>query len=316
MRAGSALRPRIPRSVLLLLLLAFLPAGVSGATLLLYPPDRTLSPESRLPVFAAPGGKGAPLSVSVNGRPAGRLQGDPFPKGEVSLAPGLNRIRVGRKEILVYCRPGSREETFLLRTGKGKSPLVFRAYRLHPALEDGCEGCHLFEGGILRAKDQKEACTACHDDFEKGKEGEKRYIHEPVAAGECTACHDPHFSPFPNLGKGGKGCMECHDPFPASGSVHRPVKDGGCTDCHDPHAGVAPKQLVREGNLLCTGCHETVHSHHRGPAVERSMTRLPRDVPRDGVRLSCLACHAPHQSVEKQLLRGSGEALCRTCHPR
>jgi predicted CXXCH cytochrome family protein len=315
-RKSPAWLPRKRFPVVLLLALGVVPVRASAAAVILFPPDRTLSSEAKIKVFAFQGGTGAPLSVSVNDRPSGKLKGSAFQSGEIRLAPGLNRIRAGGKTIRVYYREGARQENFLFRGERGKTPLVFRPYRLHPALEEGCEGCHLLEDGKWKPRDQKEACYACHPDFGNEAEGKRRYLHEPVAGGECTACHEPHFSALPRLGKSKKGCLECHGPFPSRGSVHRPVKNGRCTDCHDPHAGVAPKQLVREGNGLCTGCHDHVHAHHRGAAVSGSMTRLPPGVPKDGQRLSCLACHAPHQSVQGQLLRESREALCLTCHPR
>jgi predicted CXXCH cytochrome family protein len=300
-----------------LLLLAWLsdPAGAADTTVLLFPPDLTLSSEATIQVFALRKGQGGPLPVSVNGKPMGRLEGNAFQRGEVRLSPGINRIKAGSKAVRVYHLPGAAASRFSPSKGKGAAPLVFRSYSLHPALNDGCEGCHLLTNGKLQAKDQKEACYACHGDFGRTAHGEKRYLHEPVAGGECTACHAPHFSALPKLQKDPKGCAACHEPYPLRGSVHRPVRDGRCADCHDPHAGPAPKQLVRAGNGLCLGCHRDSHPHHRGIAEAGPMTVLSADVPRDGRSLSCLACHLPHQSEQERLLPILRDDLCRRCHP-
>ncbi|MCL5884641.1 MAG: cytochrome c3 family protein [Deltaproteobacteria bacterium] len=292
------------------------PACAADTSILLFPPDLTLSSEASIQVFAFQKGKDAPLPVSVNGKPMGTLEGKAFQRGDVRLSPGVNRIKAGPRAARVYFLPGATANRFSLPGGKGNPPLVFRSVRLHPALNDGCDGCHLLKNGKLQEKDQKEACYACHDDFEKTSEGEPRYLHEPVAKGECTSCHDPHRSTLPKLQKDAKGCLACHDPYPMRGSVHRPVRSGQCAACHDPHAGAAPKQLVRGGNGLCIGCHPRSHSHHRGEATGGPMTSLPPDTPRDGRSLSCLACHLPHQSPHERLLANPPEELCRRCHPR
>ncbi|HEY6072267.1 MAG TPA: cytochrome c3 family protein [Anaerolineales bacterium] len=305
------------RWVLILLLLAWVsdPACAADTTVLLFPPDLTLSSEETIRVFALRKGKEGALPVFVNGKPMGRLEGKAFQRGEVRLSPGFNRIKAGSRAVRVYYLPGTAASRFSPSKGKGAPPLVFRSYSLHPALNDGCDGCHLLTNGKLQVKDQKEACYACHSDFEKTAQGEKRYLHEPVAGGECTACHAPHYSARPKLGKDAGGCVACHEPYPLRGSVHRPVRDGRCAACHDPHAGAAPKLLVRAGNDLCIGCHRDSHLHHRGFAAAGPMTVLSADVPMDGRSLSCLACHLPHQSEQERLLPFRRDELCRKCHP-
>ena len=300
-----------------LLLLAWSggPALAADRPILLFPPDLTLSPEAKITVFVFRRENGPAIRLFVNGKQGAPLAGTSFFQGEASLRPGRNVIKAGPKEVRVYYLEGPRRESFTAKAGKGKAPLIFRSYRLHPALEEGCDGCHRLKEGKLEVKEQKEACYACHDDFGKTAGGEQRHLHEPVANGECTSCHDPHYSTLPKLQKDPKGCLACHELFPSRGSVHRPVRRGRCTDCHDPHAGVAPKQLVRAGNALCTGCHDDFHAHHRGEAVPGPMTVLSPDVPRDGRTLSCLACHAPHQSLGERLLLAAGKELCRRCHP-
>lgn len=291
-------------------------AWAAETAILLYPPDLTLSSEATIQVHALWKGNDGPLPVLVNGKPIGTLEGKTFRKGEGHLSPGLNRIKIGSKSVRVYYLPGTAAKRFVSSKGKSAPQLVFRSYSLHPALNDGCDGCHLLANGKLQVIDQKEACYACHGNFEKAAGREKRYLHEPVAGGECTACHAPHFSALPKLMKDAKGCGACHEPYPQQGTVHRPVRDGRCVACHDPHAGAMPKLLVRAGNDLCLECHRDSHPHHRGTATPGPMTVLSPDVPMDGRTLSCLACHLPHRSDRERLFSVRRDELCRKCHPR
>jgi len=302
---------------LLFAVLLVLPARAAqgpSALEVLYPPDLTLSVEPKVKVFAFRGSKGEPVIPVVNGKAAAPLDGEMFLKGEVSLFTGLNLLQIGGKDLRVFVLPNAIMNSFRFPSGKEGQDLVFQAYRLHPALDDGCDGCHTLEGGTLKAKDQKEACYACHNDFAKAEGGKKVFVHAPVAAGECTACHDPHFATLPKLQKIVKGCLECHDPFPATGTVHAPVGAGECVACHSPHAGAARKQLVRPGNALCLGCHIEPHARHRSFVVLGALTRVPDDFPTEAGELACIGCHAPHQSPDALLFTKPQAELCKICH--
>ena len=281
---------------------------------LLHPPDLTFTNDPKVKVFAFRPQGGPPVVPVVNGKAAAPLDGEMFPKGEVSLLPGMNLLQVGETTVRVFVLPGAAMETFRFPSGTQGRDLVFQAYRLHPALDDGCDGCHTVEGGKIQAKDQKEACASCHDDFTKASGGKKPFVHAPVASGECTACHDPHFATRPKLQKLEKDCFECHDPFPAAGTVHAPVAAAACVSCHSPHAGPAPGQLVRPGNALCLGCHKAPHDRHRSSTVLGMLTRVPEEFPKEAGELSCTGCHVPHQSQNGGLFRKPREELCRTCH--
>jgi predicted CXXCH cytochrome family protein len=184
----------LPLSLLAMLLAgAFSGAQAASVPVVLYPPDLTLSSQPVIPLHAVREEGKAPIRVTVNGKPIGTMIGASVQKGEAPLVPGLNRLNIGGKPVRVYYRAGSPGGQLAIKGGKGKPPMVFRSYYLHPAMEEGCGNCHVDEGGKLRRKDQKTACYGCHDDFGKGgKPG--IFLHAPVAAGECTSCHDPHFS--------------------------------------------------------------------------------------------------------------------------
>jgi predicted CXXCH cytochrome family protein len=307
--------PRRAGFALLLALALVLPVRAADGPVLLYPPDLLLSAEEKVKLFAWNPGKGGVDNILLNGVSSNPWEGEGFLKAEAALVPGLNVLQAFGGTFRLFVLPGAKLEQFRLATGQGgEESLLFQAYRLHPALDDGCEGCHAVEGGKLKAKDQKEACYACHNDFSKAEDGKKVFLHDPVAKGECTGCHDPHFSARPKLRKLEKGCLECHDPFPAKGTVHQPVANNDCVSCHSPHAGPAPKQLVRPGNALCLGCHDTVHERHRTTEVRGKMTEVPEDFPREKGWLACLGCHLPHQSAERKLFRMNQQDLCKACH--
>ncbi len=305
------------KRVLMALLFLFFAVPVRGAgdLAVLYPRDLTLTADEKIRIYAFQPGGGVPTYVKLNGKVVGKLEGAEFRKGEVPLAEGLDLLEVGGKLIRVFRMSGTKLAQLPVPAGEGSAPVVFQAVAVHAALDEGCEGCHTVEGVKLAAKEQKAACYACHTDFGAAEEGKQKFLHAPVAAGECTGCHDPHFSERPKLQKLEKGCFECHDRFPSDGVVHPPVAEGNCKGCHSPHVGPAPKMLLAAGNALCIGCHENPHGQHRSAAVKGKNTLVPDDFPRDKEDLACLGCHMPHQSPERRLFRVNQGALCRTCHP-
>ncbi|MDF1535524.1 MAG: cytochrome c3 family protein [bacterium] len=131
---------------------------------------------------------------------------------------------------------------------------------------------------------------------------EDRYVHEPVATGECTVCHGMHFpeapgqlaQPVPLL------CFECHD-NPASGKpyLHSPAGEGQCMACHYPHSSSRPGLTKRSTVPLCTGCHKKKEGGRHGEAVFEG---------------DCTRCHDPHASGVKYLLKGVAKGDCVTCH--
>jgi len=299
--------------VALLLVAAAIPARGAGDLVVLYPRDLTLVGEGTVKMFAYQEGGGLPTHVKVNGKVVARLEGEIFRKGEIPLTGGMNVVEAGGRTIRVYSLASGKMNQLRL-SAEGQAAVVFQRYSLHPALDEGCEGCHVLEGAKLGTKGQKEACYACHTDFGAAEEGKVKYLHAPVAAGECTGCHDPHLAPRPKLQKLEKGCLECHDAPPNTGTVHYPVRNRDCIACHGPHVGPAPKQLVSPRNELCIGCNKEYHSQHRTAQVKGKLTQIPDDFPRDKGSLACLGCHTHHQSAERRLFRLPQGRLCQMCH--
>lgn len=81
----------------------------------------------------------------------------------------------------------------------------------------------------------------CHTSMGKGK-----FVHGPVAAGDCTFCHIPEskhkLKPIADVGK---VCQECHGALFAIGSGHS-KEDKSCS-CHDPHQSSNRYLLITPG---------------------------------------------------------------------
>ena len=165
-------------------------------------------------------------------------------------------------------------------------------------------GLILLSPAVARA----ETClaTECHAEFDDFPEP-----HQPVAAGECLACHRQTATAHPL--KGGKSfdlvqqgaalCEQCHDKLGKKRVVHAPVKSGDCLDCHQPH-GAANRFLLAVGedqSALCFICHDDSRFKQKsmhGPAAAGA----------------CTSCHSPHESTQKFLLAAPVRELCLQCH--
>ncbi|NIQ95837.1 MAG: cytochrome C [Desulfuromonadales bacterium] len=143
-------------------------------------------------------------------------------------------------------------------------------------------------------------CTAaeCH----AGLSGQPAK-HGPVAAGECTLCHqsdsassDAH--PQTELvTEGGQLCRQCHDPQPPGRYAHAPYDGDSCDSCHDPHGGKPGS--VKPVAEICSSCHEEYDQKYlHGPTAAGA----------------CTYCHDPHRSDQPALLKTTGRQLCLKCH--
>lgn len=145
----------------------------------------------------------------------------------------------------------------------------------------------------------KEGCVTdkCH-----AKMGKSKFVHGPVAAGDCTFCHKPtakhKFEAIKNVSD---LCYQCHDKINTLKSVHKPVKDGNCSGCHDPHESPYKFQLRAEGANLCFNCHDK-------KLVGGKFVHGPVAVG------SCNTCHNPHQTDFPKMLMASGNDVCFACH--
>ncbi len=112
-----------------------------------------------------------------------------------------------------------------------------------------CKRCHgdqierQFSRGVGLIADVPELCYECHQEISV----HRRWVHEPVAEGDCLGCHNPHRSlnehlllePAPVL------CYQCHD----SGAIeeidfHDLPTYRRCTDCHTGHTSDTQHLLI------------------------------------------------------------------------
>jgi predicted CXXCH cytochrome family protein len=154
-----------------------------------------------------------------------------------------------------------------------------------------------------------ETCLGCHEGLDKAK-----VVHAPVAAGECTACHE--FS-----GKGdttavrltggavpagaGSLCVTCHEGVGKAASLpgaHGPAASGECGACHLPHGSDHTNLLVAPEAGLCTTCHDGVAGQLKLPNVHQPAAA------------SCSLCHDPHGSANPAKTREAVNPLCLACH--
>jgi DmsE family decaheme c-type cytochrome len=182
-----------------------------------------------------------------------------------------------------------------------------------------CEACHgdatrhLADGSTesLRGKaalakaapaETSRMCLTCHRGAFPGWEGTD---HARSGEVSCLSCHgDSWHDP---KGKGAKkrgesACASCH--VEAVGEFRRvyrhPVPEGrmGCASCHDVHGKSAKGAKGPEST--CLDC----HAEAAGPWV------FPHRAMEDG----CSSCHVPHGSVNRSLLKTSGNGVCLACH--
>lgn len=179
-----------------------------------------------------------------------------------------------------------------------------------PVVAGECTVCH---GNVTEHKDNPEkhkfglikeidkTCYTCHGTFKP-----KKFLHNPVEMGECTACHSPHGSSykFQLIAEGGDLCFNCHDKELVSGKyVHGPAAVGGCIACHDPHAADYEKNLKATGPALCFGCHTDQEEAFQKATVRHKP-----------VTEDCIKCHNPHSEAEQFMLRANAPTLCFGCH--
>jgi predicted CXXCH cytochrome family protein len=155
--------------------------------------------------------------------------------------------------------------------------------------------------------DPSRSCVSaeCHAKVVKHK-----YLHGPLAIGQCTVCHAPlpgTDHKFKLIETEVKLCLICHKGVDTKGyMLHDPVAKGKCLGCHDPHGSEEPHQVRKTPeSVLCKEC------HNKKPVLTRKYAHKPV------AEGKCLSCHRAHESKAKNLLDASGSNLClKQCHEK
>lgn len=175
-----------------------------------------------------------------------------------------------------------------------------KAYIHLPVKNGECVSCHK-PSGQKHPKVKKEAflltdkgkvglCNECHD-----RKDTKKFVHPPVASGDCLDCHDAHQSDNKSQlkGSGAALCFMCHEKTKLDRKYpHKPIADGKCLECHDPHQSDHKYMLKAEGINLCMKCHDK--AAFAGESVHAPVASG-----------ECNSCHAPHGTSFHHLLKSA-----------
>jgi len=224
----------------------------------------------------------------------------------LQLDEGLNVVQVkgGGQE--------SAKAEIFYETADTQVPAVYRnsfkVFHMHEAVAgvEQCDSCHDLESGDfqrLSRGDIECSTETCHPAKNAVMD---EYVHGPIGAGACIACHSPHGSinPFSLNLTGSPLCYRCHTDKEmefAQDFIHGPVGGGDCVACHEPHGSPNKFQLRGLGAELCFMCHKnnkTTGKFIHGPVAAND----------------CNVCHNPHGSENKFQLEQPGADLCFMCH--
>jgi predicted CXXCH cytochrome family protein len=206
-----------------------------------------------------------------------------------------------------------------------------------PAAVGACDACHTYDDVTKHTftfkHSEPQMCSFCH--IGKSTPGQwpgaapmppGLHVHEPVAEGQCIACHNPHGSHGRNLITADTltaMCITCHESAAASShkNAHQPLADGDCMSCHLAHSSFHAGLLIKPQRDLCISCHENAVPRmalgSRLPAVGflQALTRhLPTSHIHDPLLGECSECHEHHGSSHDALLRSDPASLCMSCH--
>ncbi|MDD5758644.1 MAG: cytochrome c3 family protein [Desulfobulbaceae bacterium] len=162
-------------------------------------------------------------------------------------------------------------------------------------LEKGCNTCHLphfSENKHLLKENELDLCLTCHSEKNSisskspkdiAIELKRTFLHEPVAQGQCSVCHNAHGSKFLKLLIG---------PYPDS--IYAPYDPDIydlCFTCHDK-------------GLLTSQTTDSDTSFRNG---KKNLHYLHAAIPQKG--RTCKTCHEAHASNGPKLINQTGSSF-------
>jgi predicted CXXCH cytochrome family protein len=137
--------------------------------------------------------------------------------------------------------------------------------------------------------------------------GEGKYVHGPVAVGECQICHGksqkhremPYRYKFGKTGNISSACIFCHTSFESGEITVKHEKYEECIACHTHHGSSNMYQLSSEGSKLCFQCHEqAIATHQETTRITRfrngNMNLHFEHIEKSVMERTCLSCHETH----------------------
>ena len=212
---------------------------------------------------------------------------------------------------------------------------------------DMCYKCHdrKDKGPVVHAALGMAECTMCHSPHESAV----RPLLKDTTENTCNMCHDAPGADLPikhSALKMTKSCVRCHNAHSSENAkllkadttqlciyCHTGISKGlenpkntihpavymGCQSCHSPHGSNNKKLLKENPNALCFTCHDVKHfdGGHPRPGHPISGKKDPLYPEKE---LSCISCHKPHYSPNKNMLRYNFNKapydgnICSVCH--
>lgn len=185
------------------------------------------------------------------------------------------------------------------------TPATQRAAFHAPYVRGECTSCHEPHGGgtgSLLAGEPNAVCASCHEDI-TALMTQGPASHEALELVDCIECHEPHLAPNMALLKGRpeEACFSCHEKM-AFSNPHEPYSTSSCGTCHRNHA-TSPGLLAADTNVICKACHAQQFN-----SLSARFSHTPAQDE------TCVFCHSPHGSDNKNLLNESQSVLCFDCH--
>ena len=194
-----------------------------------------------------------------------------------------------------------------------------------------CRSCHqVDETSFIRAHNGypvRNGCLQCHTPHAADRPMLlKKNVHDPVAKGQCDACHRVEKGQVVTRARADLLCVSCHrKPQMDRTSTHQPYLQKKCTVCHAVHASDYKSLLGKSPKVLCLDCHdqgvrkkvalqeEGTPEKEGGQPVDTVVQQV-RSVHQPVAQGNCLGCHNGHDSNQQFLLRREKKALCTGCH--
>lgn len=192
--------------------------------------------------------------------------------------------------------------------------------KMHPS-DKSCNLCHTSSPSHPvdgKVETSEKACVECHKEIL-----DYDYLHSPVAAADCKACHTPHSdkSYFLITDNESSLCYTCHnqvvskdDPF-----LHGGISQGKCLICHSHHGSFFSSQLRAEYSKeffndysdnqygLCFNCHKidlllhpktSYNTNFRDGKINLHYLHVNRKIK----GRACKTCHGIHSSPKEKLM--------------